>query len=331
MPVSGKIRLRGIILFVLLSVTFLALAGACYQALAFRADTRRFPRFGHLVDAGQFQLNVYCTGKGSPTIVLESGLADALDAWIRVQPEIAKFARVCSYDRAGYGYSEPGPMPRTSDRIASELHSALRSAGEKAPYVLVGSSFGGYNVRVFNGKYPDEIAGLVLADATQEDQYHLLPKAWADLGAAMRQRALRRAFWAPIYIDLGLARLQFQLQGQRVAPVLLQSKYIQARTSELWNIEVSAEQARRANHISEKPLLVLTAGRPVDSILKAALSEADCRAYQETWINDLQLRLTRLSVRGRRVIVPDSGHDIAGERPDASVSAVRDLWASLKH
>lgn len=326
---SRKLRSQRIFVFALLFVAFLALAGASYQALAFQVDTQRFPRPGHLVDVGEFKLNLHCTGQASPTVVLESGLADSLDSWIRVQPDIARFARVCSYDRAGYGYSEPGPMPRTSDRIATELHAALGAAGEKPPYLLVGHSFGGYNVRVFNGKYSDEVVGLVLVDATQEDQYRLLPKAWAEMGLSMRQRADRQAFWAPIYIDLGIARLQLRFQGHQVPPVLLQSKYIKARASEFCNIEVSAEQARAAGHMTDKLLVVLTAGRPVDTSLKAVLSEQDCGTYQETWMNDLQLRLVRLSARSRRVIVPDSGHDMPSERPDAIVSAVRDLCVLL--
>jgi pimeloyl-ACP methyl ester carboxylesterase len=219
-------------------------------------------------------------------------------------------------------------MPRTSDRIASELHALLRSAGEKPPFLLVGHSFGGFNVRVFNGKYPDEVAGIVLVDATQEDQYLLLPPAWAAMGAATRRRAQRQAFWAPLYIDLGIARLQLRLQGQRVPPVILQAKYLKARTSEFENIEVSAEQARTANHINDKPLVVLTAGKPIDAALRATLNADDQRAYAQTWVNDLQLRLMRLSARGKQVIVPDSGHDMPVERPDEIVEAVRDLCAS---
>ncbi len=242
-----------------------------------------------------------------------------------MQPDIAQFARVCSYDRAGYGYSDAGPMPRTSDRIASELHAALESAGEKPPYLLVGSSFGGYIVRVFNGKYPDQVAALVLVDATQEDQYRLLPAAWGNLSAATHRRARRQAFWAPLYIGLGIARLQLRMHDQEVAPVLLQSKYLKARTSEFENIEVSAEQARAADHIAEKPIVVLTAGRAIDAPLKAALSEEDQKAYEGTWINDLQLRLAHLSRRGTRVIVADSGHDIPTDRPDAIVTAVREM------
>jgi pimeloyl-ACP methyl ester carboxylesterase len=231
------------ITFALMFALLAVFSSAVYQTISFNLDKQRFPHPGRLVNSGGLRLNVFCMGERVPTVVLEAGLADALDSWTRVQPAISKFARVCSYDRAGYGYSDAGPMPRTADRIASELHEALRSAGEKPPYILVGASFGGYLVRVFNGKYPDEVAGIVLADSTQEDQYRLLPKAWVRLSDATRQRAQRQAFWAPIYIGLGLARLELLLKGEKVDSLFLQSKYFQARTSELLNIEVSAGQA----------------------------------------------------------------------------------------
>jgi pimeloyl-ACP methyl ester carboxylesterase len=317
--------LARIISLVVLPLSAAVLAGACYQAIASRADASRFPHPGYLVRAGDLRLNLYCAGEGRPTVVLEAGLADSLETWRRVQPEIARFTRVCSYDRVGYGRSDAGPMPRTSDRIAEELHAARRSAGERPPYLLVGHSFGGFIVRVFNGKYASEVAALVLVDATQEDQYRLLPRAWRDLGKAMRRRARRQAFWAPLYIDLGLARLQLRLEGGEAPPLLLQSKYLKARASEFENIEVSAEETRTADHIANKPLVVLTAGRTIDAGLKAALNQQDQAAYQEIWVNDLQRRLARLSSRGRSVLVADSGHDMPTDRPDAIVSAVQEL------
>jgi pimeloyl-ACP methyl ester carboxylesterase len=178
--------------------------------------------------------------------------------------------------------------------------------------------------------YPDEVAGLVLVDSTQEDQYSLLPPAWARLSAATRERARRQALWAPIYIDLGLARLEFRLKGQDVPPVLLQSKYLRARTSELVNIEISAEQARRAGKIADKPLVVLTGGRVIDSGLKAALNDEEQRSYEHIWVNVLQTRLAQLSGRGRQIVLPDSGHDIPVDRPDAIVAVVRELSGDIK-
>jgi pimeloyl-ACP methyl ester carboxylesterase len=309
--------LRRVIFFLFLLVAGTAIAGACYDAIASRREAGRFPHPGYPVQASKLKLNLYCAGQANPTVVLEAELADFLESWSRVQPEIARFTRVCSYDRAGYGRSDAGPMPRTSERILEELHSALRRASERPPYLFVGHSFGAFIARVFNGKFADEVTGLVLVDATQEDQYRLLPKAWDDLGKAMRRRARRQAFWAPLYIDFGLARLQLRLQGHLAQPLLLQSKYLKARASEFENIEVSAEEARRAGHIADKPLIVLTAGRAVDAGIKTGLNDQDQKAYQEIWVNDLQLRLARLSSRSRRVLVADSGHDMPADRPDA--------------
>src|ERR1700732_3699619 len=108
---------------------------------------------GKLVDVNGFRLNLYCMGSGSPTVVFDSGWEDWAPAWSKVQPEIAKWTRACSYDRAGAGFSEPGPMPRTSVRIADELHTALHNAGVDGLYILAASAFGGDNMRVFAARY----------------------------------------------------------------------------------------------------------------------------------------------------------------------------------
>src|ERR1700683_632294 len=129
---------------------------------------------GQLVDVGGFRLNFYCMGSGSPTVVFDSGWEDWAPAWSTVQPQIAKWTRVCSYDRAGAGFSDPGPMPRTSVRIARELHTALHRANIAGPYILVGNAFGGDTVRTFADLYMDEVAGLVMDDADADD---VAPKA----------------------------------------------------------------------------------------------------------------------------------------------------------
>src|SRR5438874_2476643 len=128
-----------------------------------------YARPGQLVDEGGFRLNLNCMGSGSPTVVFDSGWGDWAPAWSKVQPEIAKWTRACSYDRAGTGFSDLGPMPRTSVRIAEELRNALHHAGMPGPYILVGSAFGGDNVRTFADMYMDEVAGLVMVDADPDD------------------------------------------------------------------------------------------------------------------------------------------------------------------
>ena len=125
--------------------------------------------FEKKVDVGGFKLNLRCVGQGSPVVVLDSGAGDTLATWDWVVPDVKRFARVCAYDRAGLGKSAPGPKPRTSERMAEELHNLLRRAGVLPPYVLVGHSLGGLNVRTYAVRHPDDLAGLVLVDATPED------------------------------------------------------------------------------------------------------------------------------------------------------------------
>jgi pimeloyl-ACP methyl ester carboxylesterase len=129
------------------------------------AGDHLYARPGQLVSANETRLNLYCMGSGSPAVVFDSGWEDWAPVWTIVQPEVAKWTRACSYDRAGAGFSDAGPMPRTSVRIADELHGALHNAGVKGPYILVGHAFGGDNVRTFADRYMAETAGLVLVEA----------------------------------------------------------------------------------------------------------------------------------------------------------------------
>src|SRR5437868_14765837 len=121
-----------------------------------------YGRPGQLVSVNGFRLNLYCMGSGSPTVVFDSGWGDWAPAWSKVQPEIAKWTRACSYDRAGTGFSDPGPMPRTSVHIAEELRTALHHAGIGGSYILVGSAFGGDNVRTFADPFMEQVPGRVL-------------------------------------------------------------------------------------------------------------------------------------------------------------------------
>jgi pimeloyl-ACP methyl ester carboxylesterase len=319
-------RLRKFVIVPLALIVVLAIALAGYQAIANHLDARRFPEPGSRVDIGGRWLMLNCTGSGAPTVVLESGLGDNSTEWQAVQPRLSKAMRVCSYDRAGYGRSDAGPTPRTSAQIADDLHTLLLRAGEKPPYLLVGHSFGGYNVRAFNGKFPDEVVGVVLVDAPQEDQYGLLPDGWNRLSDALLKRYRRQAFWAPLLIDFGIARLMLWSQGAADGSYLfLQTKSLRTRANELENMRTSAEQARAAGNIAGKPLLVLTADETSDAILRNSLSQAELDRYRHIWMDDVQLRLAHLSSRGRRIIVADSGHDIPGARPDAVIAAVEQV------
>ena len=162
-------------------------AGAVYQAIASAQDGRAYPAPGRLLDVGGRRLHLNCVGQGAPTVVLETGLGAWSSYWALVQPGVAVAARVCAYDRAGLGWSDPGPAPRGAGRIAGELHALLQQAGVPGPYVLVGHSNGGLYVRRYAGLYPEDVAGLVLLDATPPDLFERLPGTRADFAAAQGQ------------------------------------------------------------------------------------------------------------------------------------------------
>ena len=137
---------------------------------SFAGGRREFPPKppGKLVDLGGHKLHVYCSGHGSPTVVVENGLGDFSFDWTLVQNQVSRFARICTYDRAGYAWSDPGPKPRTFAQINLELHDALEKLGERGPYVLVGHSYGGPVMRNFAAQFPRNAAGLVLVDSAVE-------------------------------------------------------------------------------------------------------------------------------------------------------------------
>jgi pimeloyl-ACP methyl ester carboxylesterase len=160
-----------------LVTVFVALTGAgwTYETLSRRGDGQRHPAPGRLIDVGGHRLHLNCTGaaSGGPTVVFEAGLGESSTTWATVQQGLTDTSgtarvRACSYDRAGYAWSEPGPGRRDAGRLAEELHTLLDAAGERGPFVLVGHSFGGQVVRLFADRWPTETAGLVLVDVTDE-------------------------------------------------------------------------------------------------------------------------------------------------------------------
>jgi pimeloyl-ACP methyl ester carboxylesterase len=321
-----------------------ALVGAGYQAIANRRDARRFPQEGRSIALGaQFpgvSLNLNCVGQGTTTVILDSGLGSPAAYWHLVMPDVAKFARVCSYDRAGYGWSSSGPMPRTSGEIAKELHALLMASGEKGPYVLVGHSFGGYNVRVYAGKYPEEVAGLVLVDASHEDQSRLMPPSITKLNDDQVAQLDKLRPLSPMLIFFGIARLM-PVDGGNSQPssefidkmkyLQLQSKFVDAYVLEAKSFTKSAEDVRQAGNLGDRPLVVLTAGKELSTKdFPKGVSAEDIRTLRKIWVHDLQVRQAQLSTRGKRIIVPDSTHAMPEERPDAIVNAIRQVCEAVR-
>ncbi len=165
----------------LLLVVAVAGIGAIYEAANRRHDREAFHPPGKLIDVGGYRLHLYCTGEGGPTVVLEFGLDGSYLDWYKVQPQVARFTRVCSYDRAGYGWSDPSPRPRIPSVMSEELHTLLANAGEKPPYILVGHSLGSFDVLMYAHRYPQEVAGVVLVDGAHPDEllpFYFQKKLW---------------------------------------------------------------------------------------------------------------------------------------------------------
>jgi pimeloyl-ACP methyl ester carboxylesterase len=334
----------GAALSLLALIIVLACVGATYQVIGNWRDARRFPRRGKSVQAGEVKLNLNCSGAGSPAVILESGGGMSSIGWIKIQPEIAKYARVCSYDRAGYGWSESGPEPRTSLQIAKELKLLLDTAGEKGPYVMAGASLGGIYVRVYMGLYPADVAGVVLVDASHEDQLdrfaNYLPAALKDRNRREQERAERLGeILTPLMIHLGIQRFQtaagwdtppFHLAKEFWQESLYLDQQMKSRkvfASEMKALPQTNAQARSAGNLGDRPLIVLTRGKmgfATDELVTKELVDQ----LTNLWIHDLQGEQARLSTRGKQIIVPDSGHVIQFERPDAVISAIHEVWSA---
>src|SRR6266436_5472075 len=167
-------------------------SGIVYEQIGRRRDRVRFPQIGRSVDIGGRTLNIFCSGTGAPAVILDTGGDNPGLAWEETRAEIAKFTQACWYDRAGIGWSDSGPYPRTSAAIAADLHELFKRAGIPPPYVLLGGSIGGLNARVFAEMYPKDTAGVVLDDAAHEDEPLRAPKFYLGHQAP-------RALWRSIH------------------------------------------------------------------------------------------------------------------------------------
>ncbi len=319
----------GIVCFLAVALALLTLlAGASYNWIKARFDARQFPQEGRSVDIGGYRLNINCRGQGTPTVILEAGLGVPAISWRAVQTGIAKFTRVCSYDRAGYDWSDPGPMPRTTARTVSELHTLLQNAGERPPFILVGHSFGATNVRGYTAAYPSEVAGMVLADSANENMK--FPEGFQRLlDSDLRRRQTERK-WAGLLYWTGISRLAAWAQIDDVARPYdsrewayfqIQPKLIAAAASEMEHLEESKAELKAAGGLGEKPLIVLVANR---SLLDLPLADRDAASLNQLWVENEKL-LANLSAQGKWIMVERSSHMMPFERPDAIVSAVQEL------
>jgi pimeloyl-ACP methyl ester carboxylesterase len=279
-----------------------------------------------LVDLGGRRLHLHCTGSGSPAVIVENGGGSFSIDFALVQPEVAKFTQICSYDRAGCAWSDPGPAMLSVEQTVDDLHLLLRKAGVRPPYVLVGASLGGIFTRAYQRRYPDEIVGMVLDDPTSDEGLGYRVKGkdtpiYEMTAADMREliRPLLRnpplAPELPTKLEEPLDRLPPKWQAARLwasRKYLADRDWVNlANSDESFRQEFIAlrrERLRQAHSLGNLPLIVL--GRPQSDNERRQKQLAD---------------LTALSSAGKLVIAKDSGHEIHLYRPELVVQAIRDV------
>ncbi len=303
----------------------LGLVGAVYESAAEAADARAYSPPGQLVDVGGYRLHINCVGTGSPTVVIDAGWGDWSGGWSRVQPEAAKTTRVCTYDRAGMGWSEPGPLPRTAEQFAKELHTLLHHAAIPGPYVLVGHSMGGAPVRVFAHTYAAEVAGVVLIESMNPGEVGTPAPATTatppDPGAvSITNRFLTNLLTLPARVGLvrlvtgpvaGLSPDAANAYTARSVTV----GALQAAIDEGRGMQEGLAQARRVTTLGSVPLIVLSRGLPEDG--------------EQKWQRE-QTELLQLSSDSRQVFADQSGHNIQFDQPVAAVGAIVQMVEQIR-
>jgi pimeloyl-ACP methyl ester carboxylesterase len=328
--------------FCLTVVLSLALAGAVYQVIGTYRDRKRYPPPGRLVDLGTHRLHILESGMANgPTVLLEAGLMSTVLSWSELQQELSRDFRVVSYDRAGLGWSDPGPMPRTAGRIVEELHLLLSKAAIWGPYILVGHSFGGLTMPVFATRFPEEVGGMVLVDPVapaEWDPPSERDRKLSSIGAKVCRRAafLSRIGVIRFVVFLLSSRLKtlasylvrlisrgtpaesgsvsspwfFALppKERAMAPVFwVQPKFALTIASQLENLPVGAVSAGRLDAICDKKVVILTAD---------SASERRRNGHAE---------LAKSLPRAEHIFVPKSGHWIAHDEQELVIRAVRTI------
>lgn len=313
----------------------------CFSASSAGKETQSRNRPpGRFVDMGGWSLYLNCAGKGSPTVVVETGLGDFAMDWVLVQPMVAARTRICTYDRAGYGFSDAGPMPRTYDQITSDLHRLLERAGERGPFVLAGHSFGGPLIRYYAQRYPEEVAGLAFIEASTEEAQFMMKgkptkvRSFAS-GRTPPQPGARAAGdpvlprWGiaspdkvdPIYAPLPLHVRQWRAWAEQ------QPKLKAAMSSETdWSPEYMQRMhdTPQEGILGNRPTIVLTRSKSGYENQPPPYNSEMEKDRVET-----QKHLVALSTRSHQVIA-ETGHNVNLENPKAAADAILDVVMQIR-
>ncbi len=318
------------------------LLGMIYQAAGVRRDLKENPAPGKLFDVGTHRLHLWDAGKassnGSPTILLEAGLMSTVLSWNEVRNELVKSHRVVSYDRAGLGWSDAGPNPRTVERLVDELHSLLEKAAIRPPYVLVGHSFGGLTMPFFAARYPEEIVGMVLVDPVAPEEWNP-PSEQDRRRVEIGSKVCRRAAWlarigairfiaflltsgakkvADYFVRL-ISRGTPAGSGNVSSPLFwnlpaneramtrvfwVQEKFCTTIASQLENLPRSAARVAELGNFCEKPVVILSA------------STIPAKRLEE------HIALAKRLRHGRHILAETSSHWIMQDQPELVIGAI---------
>ena len=301
-----------------------------------------------MVDVGGFRLHVNCSGRGSPAVIMDAALGGSSISWTFVQPEIAKLTRVCSYDRAGFGWSDAGPMPRTAARVAGELKTLLEKAGIAPPFILVGHSFGGLVMRVFATRYRRDVAALILVDpAHPEDWVRPAPKEQVKIDRGIRlcrlgSSAARTGMARVVATVANVGAFGLALLLARVISRGGLSKEDEGILAPAWRLPREARKPLRQFWTQQKFFDAL--GSQIEFICESAAEtlEAGAGGYGDlplvtissTDPGDYRLRqqeaLARLSTRGRHVVASNSGHWIPLDEPQLVIDVITQVLADIR-
>ena len=327
--------LKKIVLGLLALIVIVLVAGTVWEQIERRAAARRFPPQGALVDIGGRKIQLDCRGSGSPTVVLIHGLdtGGAL-SWSAVHDSIARTTRTCAYSRAGILWSDPTPA-FTPTGMAEDLHAALEKGGEKPPFVLVGHSLGGPISLIYTSHYGDQVAGLVMVDASHPDQF----ARFKAIGISTENVALKAIKVAASLSWTGVVRALAgegkPMPNQPLEAARAQNAWtprsISGAMNEMNALDTILAEASTARDLGDRPLIVLTAMRPVSAAERKALgvTEEQAGKQKELWL-EMHREETQWSTAGRQIVLTDASHYIQFDRPDVVISAVRDVVTAVR-
>jgi len=331
------------VLVVALALAIAGIASAQPAASpATAADTRLLPYAepGERVDIGGRHINLYCTGDGGPTVILMAGIGSWSPVWYKTQPVIAQKTRVCAFDRAAYGFSDPAPRPQVLSDVVDDLHAALKDGAIPGPYVLVGHSLGGIEARLYAERWPREVTGMVLVDTSpageglideRQPGFDVYGREYLAAGLLHCASLARRGPLDPSRPE-DQACL-YALPGdtpdalRRVWPRFFTAAYFEDKLSLFSSIYVHRYDSVDHRSLGDMPLVVLSPETSWDTDTPAA--RAVTRSYEKAWIA-MHQALARLSSRGVHRYIKGSGHEIQLDKPQAVIDAVDQVLRELR-